>query len=58
MDVDTAFLYGEIDRLVYIELPELLYSYEHCCKYVGCLNRSLYGLKQAPFLWCEKLSGV
>jgi Reverse transcriptase (RNA-dependent DNA polymerase) len=58
MDVDTAFLHGEIYRLVYIELLELLYLYEHRCKFVGRLNRSLYGLKQAPFLWCEKLPGV
>jgi len=46
MNVTTAFLYGSIDQVVYIELP---HSYELSDK-VALLNKALYGLKQAPCL--------
>lgn len=54
MDVKTAFLYGDIDAEVYVELPPNLKD-----KYPGkvCkLRKALYGLKQAPKIWFETLS--
>jgi len=51
MNVTTAFLYGPIDQVVYIELP---HSYELLNK-VALLNKALYGLKQAPHLWYKTL---
>ncbi len=50
MDVITAFLQGDIDEVVHVELP---HSYEDgkVCR----LHRALYGLKQSPRLWQQKL---
>ena len=44
VDVDSAFLYGEIDNEVFIDLPEGFRPSNKC----GKLRKSLYGLKQAP----------
>ena len=47
MDVKTIFLYGDLDKVIYMQQPEgfLVLVKEHMvCK----LTRSLYGLKQAP----------
>jgi Reverse transcriptase (RNA-dependent DNA polymerase)/GAG-pre-integrase domain len=51
IDIDSAFLYGEIDTEVYIELPEGFYE-SHMC---GKLLKSIYGLKQAPRIWAQTL---
>ncbi|RKK12657.1 hypothetical protein BFJ67_g18048, partial [Fusarium oxysporum f. sp. cepae] len=65
MDVSTAFLEGDLDEEVFIEMPEGLVEYfdqhpedrppgfstEKICK----LTKSLYGLKQAPRQWQKKL---
>jgi len=51
MNITTAFLYGFIDQVVYVELP---HSYELFNK-VALLNKTLYGLKQAPCLWYKTL---
>ena len=65
MDVATAFLEGDLDEDIFIEMPEGLVEYfdqhpedrppgfstEKICK----LIRSLYGLKQAPRQWQKKL---
>jgi len=51
MNVTTAFLYGPIDQVVYVELP---HSYGLPDK-VALLNKALYGLKQAPCLWYKTL---
>ena len=65
MDVSTAFLEGDLDEEVFIEMPEGLLEYfdqhpedrppgfstERICK----LTKSLYGLKQAPRQWQKKL---
>ncbi len=55
MDVKTAFLYGLIDQLVYVEIPKGTESEDNrnmVCK----LLKALYGLKQSPRLWYERLS--
>lgn len=55
MDVKTAFLYGLIDQLVYIQISkdsEDLTNKSKICK----LFKALYRLKQAPMLWYKRLS--
>lgn len=55
MDLKTAFLYGLIDQLVYVEIPKGTESGKNrdmVCK----LLKALYGLKQSPRLWYERLS--
>lgn len=54
MDVTTAFLYGPIDQVVYVELP---HGYALPDK-VALLNKALYGLKQAPRLWYTTLHDI
>ena len=49
MDVKTAFLYGLIDQLIYVEMPkgtETNATRDMICK----LQKALYGLKQSPRL--------
>jgi hypothetical protein len=48
MDVKTAFLYGDLDEKIYIELPE---GYDDDDTLVYKLVKSIYGLKQAPRVW-------
>ena len=55
MDVKTAFLYGFIDQLIYVEVPKGTKS-ESNRNMVCKLFKSLYGLKQSPRLWYEALS--
>ena len=51
MDVVTAFLRGDIDEIIYVELPHGYEEDGQACK----LNRALYGLKQSSRLWQQKL---
>ena len=53
MDVKTAFLYGNIDKEIYIKCPKQFSTYKEgfCLK----LNKSLYGLKQASKIWYQNL---
>lgn len=56
MDVKTAFLYGLIDQLIYVEIPKGTETEAN--KNIVCrLLKALYGLKQSPRLWYERLSG-
>ena len=52
MDVKSAFLYGDVKRDIYIELPEqdpMLNKGD----YVGKLVKAMYGTRDAPQFWQE-----
>lgn len=55
MDVKTAFLNGELEKEVYMELPEGYECNENVKRKKVCkLKRALYGLKVSPKRWYEK----
>jgi Reverse transcriptase (RNA-dependent DNA polymerase) len=58
LDVKTAFLNGNEDRCIYIELPDIIYPATYRKLMVGQLKRSLYRLHQAPMIWADALAGA
>jgi hypothetical protein len=50
LDVKSAFLYGKIDKEIYMSPPP---GFEHIGPVI--LQRSLYGLRQAPKIWYDTL---
>ena len=59
MDVKTAFLYGVIDRELYVKMPEGFHEFIKAPKhFLLKLKRSIYGLKQASRIWYELLAEV
>jgi transposase InsO family protein len=59
-DIQTAFLHGQLEEEIYMEVPEGLSGEKQsksAQKSAVCkLNKSLYGLKQAPRCWNKKFS--
>jgi hypothetical protein len=59
-DIQTAFLHGQLEEEIYMEVPEGLSGEKQsksARKSAVCkLNKSLYGLKQAPRCWNKKFS--
>ena len=53
MDVNTAFLNGELEEKIYMDQPNGFVANDQEGK-VCRLLKSLYGLKQAPRQWHEK----
>ena len=55
VDVDTAFLYGEIKEVIYMDQPDRFVDEQHRDK--KCLlNKALYGTKQAAREWNHRLN--
>jgi transposase InsO family protein len=52
LDVSTAFLYGDVDKEIFMRQPQ---DKEDGTNRVCRLRKSLYGLKQAPRIWQEEL---
>jgi len=61
MDVKTAFLNGELEETIYIEIPEggavpvNKVSGEYTQPLACRLIKSIYGLKQSPRTWYSRI---
>jgi hypothetical protein len=54
LDIETAFLHGDLDEDIYMEQPPYFVDPQFP-QYVCKLKKSLYGLKQSPRMWHLKL---
>ena len=49
LDIKSAFLYGEMEDIIYIELPPEDPDYGK--GFVGLLDKPMYGTRKAPQVW-------
>jgi hypothetical protein len=54
-DIETAFLYGELEEEVYMKMPP---GYEESEDDAVILDKSIYGLVQAALQWNKKLTKI
>lgn len=54
LDVETAFLNGEIDQELHMEQPQGFISKDNTDK-VCLLKKAIYGLKQSSRIWNQKV---
>ena len=52
MDVVSAYLAGELQEEVFMEIPEGLDAQDHVCR----LRKGIYGLKQSVAVWHDQIS--
>nr|GEX90696.1 ribonuclease H-like domain-containing protein [Tanacetum cinerariifolium] len=55
LDVNNAFLHGDLAETVYMHQPPSFRDPEHS-NYVCLLQRSLYGLKKEPHAWFQRFA--
>jgi len=55
IDVESAFLYGDLDEEIYMDLPDGMTSFDDECL---LLLKAIYGLVQAARQWHKKLIAV
>jgi len=56
MDVVTAYLYGSLDKDIYMTVPDGITGGDAFSRPCVKLHRSLYGLKQSGLMWYQRLS--
>jgi hypothetical protein len=56
-DVKNAFLHGDFEEEVYIDIPPW-YNTSSKAEVVCKLQRALYGLKQTPRAWFSRFSST
>uniref|UniRef100_T1JFF8 Integrase catalytic domain-containing protein n=1 Tax=Strigamia maritima TaxID=126957 RepID=T1JFF8_STRMM len=54
-DVETAYLYGQLDEVIHMEQPK---GYQRDANKICLLQKSLYGLKQSGRCWNKKLDAA
>jgi len=58
LDIQNAFLHGDLEEEVYLEQPPVFVAQGECRGYVCRLHKALYGLKQSPRAWFGRFSNV
>jgi transposase InsO family protein len=59
IDVETAFLYGDLDEQIYLKIPQGLHEYTDVPEDSSLeLKKSIYGLVQAARQWWKKFTDL